>query len=124
MMATMTPPTTAMTMEVWTAFWTPSRSSLPMALAMTTVVPKAMPMNKPNIRLMMGPLAPTAATAAVRLPLAKLPTTATSDALNSCPNTAVAATGRANRRILSQMEPWSMSSLAVPCSISSTFLII
>lgn len=58
----------------------------------------------------MGLLAPTAATAAVRSAPVKLPTTATSEALNSCSKIAVAATGRANRGSLFQMRPWSISS--------------
>ena len=80
-----------------------------MAWAMTTLVPKAMPMKRFTIRPMMGLLAPTAATAAVRSAPVKLPTTATSEALKSCSSIAVAATGRANRGSLSQIEPCSIS---------------
>ena len=67
-------------------------------------------MNKLTIRPMMELLAPTAATAAVRSAPVKLPTTAISEALNSCSSMAVAATGRAKRGILFQMGPCSISS--------------
>lgn len=67
-------------------------------------------MNKLTIRPMTELLAPTAATAAVRSVPVKLPTTAISEALNSCSNMAVAATGRAKRGILFQMGPCSISS--------------
>ena len=50
-------------------------------------------------------LAPTAATASVRAAPVKLPTTATSEALNSCSKMAVAATGKANCGSLFQMGP-------------------
>lgn len=53
-------------------------------------------------------------TEAVRASPVKLPTTATSEALESYSSMAGAATGRANRGILSQMEPCSMSSGRAP----------
>lgn len=93
--ATITPPMSAVTMEVCTARCTVSRSPRPMALAMTTFAPSAMPMNRFKSRPMTGLFAPTAATAAVRISPVKLPTTAMSAALNSCPRMPVAATGRA-----------------------------
>ena len=77
------------------------------------MLPRAMPMNRLTMRLIMGLLAPTAATAAVRAAPVKFPTTATSEALKSCSSMAVAATGRANRGSLVQMGPWSISSCPV-----------
>ena len=55
--------------------------------------------------------APTAATAAVLASPVKLPTTARSEALNSCSSTAVAATGSANSGSLFRIDPFSMSIL-------------
>ena len=51
----------------------------------------------------------TAATQAFRASPVKLPTTARSEALKSCPRMAVAAMGRANWGILFQIEPWIIS---------------
>ncbi len=52
------------------------------------------------MRPMIGPFAPTAATATVRASPVKLPTMATSEAWKSCSKIAVAATGRAKERQL------------------------
>lgn len=75
------------------------------------MVPKATPIKRLTIKPIMGLLAPTAATAAVFSAPVKLPTTAISEALNSCSKMAVAATGSAKRGNLLQMGPCSMSSL-------------
>ena len=69
----------------------------------------AMPMKRLTMRPMIGPFAPTAATATVRASPVKLPTMATSEAWKSCSKIAVAATGRAKSGSLFQMEPCSMS---------------
>ena len=95
---------------MWTAFFTVFLSPCPMACAMTTFAPSAIPTKRFTSRLMIGLFAPTAATAAVRCAPVKLPTIAMSEALKSCSRIAVAATGRANSGILFQMAPWSMSS--------------
>ena len=73
----------------------------------------------------MGLLAPTAATATVRISPVKLPTMATSEALNSCSRMPVAATGNAYRMSLFQMEPCSISILrffVCPLIVSPRFL--
>ena len=80
---------------------------------MTTVVPKAIPINKFTIKLIIGLFAPTAATAIVPILPVKLPTTAISEALNNCSKIAVIATGKANNGILFQI---------LPCNISISFI--
>ena len=112
------PPRNATTIEVWTAFFTAAQSSRPMALAMTTFAPKAIPTNRLTIRAIIELFAPTAATAPVFPAPVKLPTTAISDALNSCSRMAVAATGNANSGSLFQMEPCSISSCRFSFSVS------
>ena len=107
--ATAAPPHTANTMAVCTARLTALSSRQPMAFAMTTFAPSAMPMKRLTMRPMIGPFAPTAATATVRASPVKLPTMATSEAWKSCSKIAVAATGRAKSGSLFQMEPCSMS---------------
>ena len=98
MMATITPPIRAVTMDVCTALRTASRLPRPMALAMTTFAPRAMPMNRLRMSPVTGALEPTAATAAVPSDWEKLPTIMMPDALKSCSRMPVAATGSANRR--------------------------
>jgi hypothetical protein len=93
--ATNTPPITDTTIEVCTAFCTVCLSSRPIAFAITTFAPSAMPINKLSISPMIGLFAPTAATAAVLSVCAKLPTIAISDALKSCSSIPVAAIGSA-----------------------------
>lgn len=61
----------------------------------------------------------TAATDTVRRAPVKLPTTAISAALNSCPKIAVAATGRANCGILFQIDPCSISSCLLFATVSN-----
>jgi len=80
---------------------------------MTTLVPRERPMKRFRITPITGLLAPTAAMATVRSVLEKFPTIAISDALNSCSRIPVAATGRAYRGILFQIEPFRISSFAV-----------
>ena len=65
--------------------------------------------------------APTAATAMVLSAPVKLPTTAMSEALNSCSRMAVAATGRANCGSLLQIGPWSMSSRLLSADLMWNF---
>ena len=103
------PPRTESRMAVWTVFSTISRSSRPRALAMTTLAPRPMPTKKFTTRDTMAELELTAATQAFRASPVKLPTTARSEALKSCPRMAVAAMGRANWGILFQIEPWIIS---------------
>ena len=112
--ATIVPPTSANIIEVCTARWTDSLLFLPMAFAITTFAPSEMPIRKFTISPITGPFAPTAATAAVLLSPAKLPTTARSDALKSCSSIAVAATGSANSGSLFQIEPLSISIFFAP----------
>lgn len=85
-----------------------------MAFAITTFAPSEMPIRKFTISPITGPFAPTAATAAVLLSPAKLPTTARSDALKSCSSIAVAATGSANSGSLLQIGPFSISIFFAP----------
>ena len=99
----------AISIAVCTEAWTFSLSRWPMYVAMTTFAPSAMPMKRLTMRPMIGPFAPTAATATVRASPVKLPTMATSEAWKSCSKIAVAATGRAKSGSLFQMEPCSMS---------------
>ena len=94
-------------------------SLLPMAFAMTSLLPSEMPMNRFTIKLTIGEFAPTAATAAVRFCAAKLPTTAIAKALNSCPRIAVAAIGSAKRGSPRQMDSCSMSFFCLPIKSSS-----
>ena len=68
-----------------------------------------MPTKKFTTRDTMAELELTAATQAFRASPVKLPTTARSEALKSCPRMAVAAMGRANWGILFQIEPWIIS---------------
>ena len=112
------PPMTDMRTAVCTVRRTVSPSRWPTALAMTTLAPRAMPTNRLMTRPITGLLAPTAATAMVRNSPVKLPTTARSEALNSCSSTAVAATGRAYRGSLFQMGPFSISSGCFCCVAS------
>lgn len=70
-------------------------SFLPIAFAITTLVPRDIPMNRLRITPITGLFAPTAAIATVRSVLAKLPTIAISEALKSCSRIPVAATGSA-----------------------------
>ena len=121
---TMMPPSTAITIEVCTALCTLSMSLRPIALAITTFAPSAMPINRFKIKPIMGLFAPTAATATVLSPAEKLPTTAMSEALNNCSRMAVAATGRAYRGSLFQIEPWSISIFACDVSVSVVLLLI
>ena len=107
---TIMPPMTATTTEVCTALCTASRSPRPIACAMTTLQPMPMPMKRFMISPMTELFAPTAATAMVFSAPVKLPTTAMSAALKSCPSIAVAATGRANCGSLFQIGPFSISS--------------
>lgn len=109
MTAAIKPPSTATTMEVCTAWCTIVSFFSPMACAIVTFAPSAMPMNRLTIRLMIELFVPTAATATVRSSPVKLPMTAMSAALNSWLKIAVAATGTAKRGILSQSVPWSIS---------------
>ena len=71
--------------------------------AMTTLAPTDNPTKEFTNKLIIGPLAPTAAKAP--LP-AKLPTTATSAALNNCCKILLAAKGSAKSISLSQMDPF------------------
>lgn len=119
MMATITPPIRAVTMDVCTALRTASRLPRPMALAMTTFAPRAMPMNRLRMSPVTGALEPTAATAAVPSDWEKLPTIMMPDALKSCSRMPVAATGSANRRTFVHMRPCSMS---MPCLLCTMFL--
>ena len=95
MIATIMPPIKAVTMDVCTALRTASRLPRPMALAMTTFAPSAMPMNRLRMSPVTGALEPTAATAAVPSDWEKLPTIMMPDALKSCSKIPVAATGSA-----------------------------
>ena len=103
------PPKTANSSAVCTARCAASVSSRPIAPAITTFAPRATPVKRFTTRLTTELFAPTAATAAVRASPAKLPTTARSEALNSCPSIAVAATGSANSGILFHIGPCSIS---------------
>ena len=122
--ATNTPPITDTTIEVCTAFCTVCLSSRPMAFAITTFAPSAMPINKFSIRPIIGLFAPTAATATVLSVCAKFPTIAISDALKSCSSIPVAAIGRAKTGSLFHILPLSISSFCFfnSFSIKSTFL--
>ena len=90
------PPVKEMKTDVCTALFTVSLSPCPTAWAITTLLPRAIPIKRFTIRPITELLAPTAATAAVRCEPVKFPTIATSDALKSCSNIAVAAIGNAN----------------------------
>ena len=100
------PPTKAMRMDVCTALRIPSRLACPVLRAMTTLAPMAMPPNMVTMSPMRELLLPTAAMASFPT---NRPITAISAALNSCCRIPVAATGSANRMILSPREPWIMS---------------
>ena len=76
--------------------------------AMTTLAPTDNPTKEFTNKLIIGPLAPTAAKAP--LP-AKLPTTATSAALNNCCKILLAAKGSAKSISLFQMEPFNISNV-------------
>lgn len=114
-MVTATPSSSAVRTEVCVARRTVSRSPRPMALAITTLTPSEMPTNRLTNRPIIALLVPTAATATLRSSPVKLPTTATSEALNSCESTAVAATGSANCGRRFQIGP---------CSISISFFLL
>ena len=77
---TIAPPSAEKTIAVCTARSTALSSPQPMAVAMTTFAPSAIPMKRLTMRPMMGPFAPTAATATVHASPEKLPTMATSEA--------------------------------------------
>ncbi len=97
--------------ELWTALCTVSLSPEPMALAMTTLVPSAMPMNRLSRRLVMGVLEPTAAMAAGPPSPESWPTIIVSMRALICSRMPVRATGSAKTGTLFQSEPWSMSRL-------------
>ena len=100
------PPTRAAMMEVETALRIPSRLPWPMYWAMTTFVPREIPMKRLIISPTSGPLLPTAAMA---FSPTKRPTTAISAALKTCCRMPVTASGSENTSILSQREPFNMS---------------
>ena len=104
-----TKPTSAIRIEVWTARLTMSWSLRPMALAMTTLEPSDMPINRLSIRLVSGTLEPTAAMARVPWSPEKLPMMTVAMRFDSCSKMLVAATGKANRGILRHSEPVVMS---------------
>ena len=99
--------------ELWTALWTVSLSPEPMAFAMTTLVPNAMPMNRLSRRLVMGVLEPTAAMAAGPPSPESCPTIIVSMRALICSRMPVRATGSAKTGTLFQSEPWSMSRLGL-----------
>lgn len=70
---------------------------------------------------MIGPFAPTAANAP--LP-AKLPTTATSAALNNCYKILLAANGKAKSMSLFQIEPFNISNVFFFFILSLLFTIL
>ena len=109
---TRSPPTTDTMIDVCTALCMHFSSFLPMAFAITTFAPSAIPMNRLSSRPTMGLLAPTAATETVFASPVKFPTIAMSDALNNCSSIPVAATGSAYCMILFHREPFSISILA------------
>ena len=94
--------------EVWTARVTVSWSCLPMALAMTTLVPSEMPMNRLRIRLMIGVFAPTAAMPRVPSGPGTWPMTTVAMRLESCSRMLVAATGNAKSGMAFHRFPVSM----------------
>ena len=102
MIAAIKPPSTATTMEVCTAWCTIVSFFSPMACAIVTFAPSAMPMNRLTMRVLSELVEPTAAMAWL---LSQLPTTMMSAALNSWLKIAVAATGMAKRGILSHSVP-------------------
>ena len=70
------------------------------------LAPTETPTKRLTSTLMTAPLLPTAAMAWL---LSNRPTTATSAELNSCCRMVLAASGNANRTILSHRDPCSMS---------------
>lgn len=106
---TRSPLITAAITDVYTALWIVPSSFLPIALAITTFAPSAIPIKRFRSRPTIGLLAPTAATATVLASPVKLPTIAISDALKSYSRIPVATTGSAYLIILSHMEPCSIS---------------
>ena len=104
-----TKPTSAIKIEVWTARLTMFWSLRPIALAMTTLEPSDMPINRLSIRLVSGTLEPTAAMARVPWSPEKLPMMTVAMRFDSCSKMLVAATGKANRGILRHSEPVVMS---------------
>ena len=105
--------------ELWTALWTVSLSPEPMAFAMTTLVPSAMPMNRLSRRLVMGVLEPTAAMAAGPPSPESWPTIIVSMRALICSRMPVRATGSAKTGTLFQSEPWSMSRLGLLLGLES-----
>jgi len=99
------PPITDIIIEVCTAFRIVSSFCCPIAFAITTFAPNAIPIKKLSIRPIIGAFAPTAATATTLAPRAKLPTMAISEALKICSKIPVAATGRAYCISLFQIGP-------------------
>ena len=91
-----TPATTATMAWVATVRRTTSSFLAPRARDMTTLLPKASPMNNVMIRLITGPLAPTAASAEE---LTMRPTTARSIELNDCCTMPQPITGSENLTI-------------------------
>ena len=94
-----------MRMEVWTALLTVTSSPRPIALAITTLEPSEMPMNRLRMRLVTGTFEPTAAMASVPSAPEKLPMMTVAMRLESCSRMLVAATGRAKRGMARQSEP-------------------
>ena len=89
-MVTIIPPITDIITDVCTALCIESSSFLPIALAITTFAPRAIPMKKFKRSPTIGLFAPTAATETVLAFPVKLPTIAISEALKSCSNIPVA----------------------------------
>lgn len=118
---TATPSSSAVRIEVCVARRTVSRSPRPMALAMTTLTPSEIPTNRLTNRPMIALFVPTAATDTLRSSPVKLPTIATSEALNSWDSTAVTATGSAKRGSLFQIEPFNMSISLFLLTVSMMF---
>ena len=87
------PPATPSWAVAATAARTPAPFRCPIHLAITTFTPTASPMNIFTIKLITGPLLPTAAKA--WLPVNR-PTTATSTELNDCCSMPLAISGKAN----------------------------
>ena len=119
-----TKPTSAIKIEVWTARLTMFWSLRPIALAMTTLEPSDMPINRLSIRLVSGTLEPTAAMARVPWSPEKLPIMTVAMRFDSCSKMLVAATGKANRGILRHSEPVVMSMCldAVPAIRSQSLI--
>ena len=91
--------------ELWTALWTVFLSFEPIALAMTTFVPSAMPMNRLSKRLVMGVFEPTAAMATGPASPERWPTIIVSISELICSRMPVSATGSAKAGIVRQSEP-------------------